>query len=251
MAVDASCWKSGTLIEFSNTQRVLVNAHVTLFCGQIVRDTLIENLLEATNNNSRNEFSVDPVVFNNACAAYFATECTAHILSLANVLGADSLLPANKFPSLLRDARTLQFAGGIPIAASLALTRALLLRYSNRYGGFMGALRYFAQRIICWIESNPVACRRTSESYVRHPDFQLRCLRFRLFVQCSSLMEDLAVVKGVGERRAMSANLDMVEAVARAYLELKFVKRLLLVEGKATNARIIAGKWQLLGFVSC
>lgn len=225
------------LLEHASMQNSLMLAHAILVAGQLMRNRMM-TLLDSTSKHH--------VLVREALVSYFGRLCQDSIASLAEVVGADALLPSNCFSSSLGHVRCLRHQWGHPSLPLVALAQWLVRGFVARYGGFVGALRYVTRRMGQWIESNPVACRRTSVAYLRSPAFQMRCVQFKFFSQCASLLEDVSLLAVNDDddklqEEAWRANGSAAQELACTFVQLQTMKHLIEVERTTTLERVNAG----------
>lgn len=221
-------------LELSSVQRTLMASHAMLLAAHVARNALLAAPPSAAGPLSAARANATCVVWMQMAAG--------EVSALAGVVGLDALLPGNGILAAQRDVHALLHCAGHPSLALQALAQALLRAFGSLYGGFAGAIRYAGRRVAQWLESNPVASRRTSADYLRSSDFQLRCLRMRVFALSSSLLESVALVSAAEVDRAAAwrANVEGAEQLACAYVQLVAVHQLVAAEAATSHPHLLA-----------
>lgn len=234
-AVETRAAPSVMPLEYATTQQAVMSAHASLVAVHVIRNRVVLHLRGDDGGGGPHPRLAKAFV------VHFVSVCQSQILALSQCMGADSLLAVTGFPVRLHDVKSLLHQHGNPAVEMLSLAQWLIKWHVRRYGGVMGALRYVTAKVRVWVDANPIASRRTSPDYLRSFGFQLRCLRYRVFVLCGNLLEDLSkvAVADDAEEVVWRTNMDAVLELARAFIELCTLKEFIKVEAQCTDSRAL------------
>ena len=144
--------------------------------------------------------------------------------------GAQGYLAVNRFAALKADAEIFTTFEGDNTVLLQLVAKGLLTRFKKQFSDmdFFGMLRYLADQVaVTLAEQNPVIIRRTDESHLRDPEFQLDVFRARENDLLTSVAQRLKrrLDDGIDSFEAFNQCQNHLIALAHASVEREVLER--------------------------
>ena len=213
------------LLDYTAMQRRLLPALATTYALHFaLRDLVRRYAAQAQTEDQELE------VLAAALKAHASDHAVATLRHAREACGGQGYLSENRFGALKADADVFTTFEGANAVLRQLVAKGLLTDYRDQFGEIrvLGIVKHLTRRAATAVaELNPIATRRTEESHLRDPDFQLAALRYRETRLLGSAARRLKrrIDDGVDSFDALNETQDHLLQLARAFADRVIAER--------------------------